>query len=84
MSWPLVFALAWLVVVNVRGMFPSRDHHWRFAYGMMALGVPILGLVWWHHGLWYALLLLVLAGWVMRWPVIYGWRWLRRRFSSRG
>jgi hypothetical protein len=83
-SWPFVLALVWLVVVNVRGMFPSRDHHWRFAYGMMILGLPILGLVWWFDGVWYAVFLLVLAGWVMRWPVIYGWRWLRRRFASRG
>ena len=79
MSLSLVLALAWFLVVNVRGMFPSRDHHWRFAYVMMALGVPILGFVWQQHGPWYVLVLLVLAGWIMRWPVIYFWRWFRRK-----
>lgn len=79
MSLSVVFALIWLVVVNVRGMFPSRDHHWRFAYGMMGLGVPLLVFLWWENGFWYALVAFVLAGWIMRWPVIYGWRWLRRK-----
>ena len=79
MSLSVVFALIWLVVVNVRGMFPSRDHHWHFAYGMMGLGVPLLVFLWWENGFWYALVAFVLAGWIMRWPVIYGWRWLRRK-----
>ena len=81
MSWSLVLALLWLVVVNVRGMFPSRDHHWRFAYVMMVIGAPILVFVWWQHGILSALFVAVLAGWVMRWPVIYGWRWVRRKLG---
>jgi len=82
MSAPLVLALVWLIVVNVRGMFPSRDHHWRFAYVMMALGVPILGWIWLEQGIWYALVVLALAAWVLRWPVVYGWRWVRTRFRK--
>lgn len=82
MSAPLVLALVWLIVVNVRGMFPSRDHHWRFAYVMMALGVPILGWIWLEQGIWYVLVVLALAAWVMRWPVVYGWRWVRARFRK--
>ena len=82
MSVSLVLALVWLVVVNVRGMLPSRDHHWRFAYVMIALGVPILGWVWWEQGIWSVLVLLVLAGWIMRWPVIYGYRWIRAQFRK--
>lgn len=84
MSLSLILALVWLVVVNVRGMFPSRDHHWRFAYFMMALGAPILGFVWWEHDIWYALGVLFLASWVMRWPVIYGLRWVRRKLGWEG
>jgi len=38
-------AAVWLILANVVAMFPSKDLHWRFAYGMIAIGVPILGWV---------------------------------------
>ncbi|WP_353533982.1 DUF2484 family protein [Cognatishimia sp. WU-CL00825] len=59
-------------------MFPSRDNHWRFAYIMMAFGVPILIWVFLENGPYVAAILLVGAMWVMRWPVIYLVRWVRR------
>ena len=62
-------------------MFPSRDNLWRFAYGMIAIGVPILIGVVVQNGIWMALLVLVMAAWVMRWPVIYLTRWIRRQLG---
>ena len=32
MSLSLILACLWLVVANLIGMVPSRDHHWRAAY----------------------------------------------------
>lgn len=77
-----IAALIWLLVVNLRGMFPSKDHHWRFAYVMIAIGLPILVWVWWQNGVWIALAVLIAAGWVMRWPVIYLGRWVKRRIGG--
>ena len=48
--WPLVLSLLWLVVANVIAMFPSKDKHWRAAYVLIALGVPLLGWVTWVAG----------------------------------
>jgi hypothetical protein len=70
-----------MIVANVRAMFPSKDNHWRFAYAMIAVGLPILIWVYFDHGLWLPLLLLLGAMWVMRWPVIYLGRWIKRVLS---
>lgn len=81
MSWSVTLALLWMLAANLRAMFPSKDNLWRFAYGMIALGVPILIFVWYEHGVWLALVFLFAAMWIMRWPVVYLWRWVKRRFD---
>lgn len=79
MTASLILACVWLVVANVTAMFPSRDKHWRFAYAMIALGLPLLVFVWWQNGIWWALAVLVAAGSVLRWPVYFLLRWVRGR-----
>ncbi|PSL21932.1 DUF2484 family protein [Shimia abyssi] len=79
MTLSLTLALIWLLVANLRAMFPSKDHLWTFAYVMIAIGVPILIGVAVQNGIWMALLILLMAAWVMRWPVLYLWRWIRAR-----
>ncbi|MEP5153894.1 DUF2484 family protein [Planktotalea sp.] len=80
MSLSLVLALFWLVTANVIAMFPSKDHHWRNAYVLIAIGVPLLGWVWAQNGFWVALLVLVAAMSILRWPVIYLTRWMKGFF----
>ncbi|MEL6913348.1 MAG: DUF2484 family protein [Pseudomonadota bacterium] len=75
----LVAAALWLIAANLRAMFPSRDHHWRFAYAMIAVGIPILGWATYDYGPVSGLLLLAAAASVLRWPLIYLWRWIRSR-----
>ena len=75
---PLICALLWLVAANLIGLLPSRDHHWRNAYALIAVGVPILGWVTWTHGAVAGLILAVAAGSILRWPVVYLWRWAKR------
>lgn len=82
MSSSVIAALLWMLAVNLRAMFPSRDNHWKFAYVMIAIGVPILIWVFIDHGPLLAAVLLVGAMWVMRWPVIYLSRWLRRKVGQ--
>lgn len=78
MTLSFVAALAWLVVVNIRAMFPSRDELWTFAYVMIALAVPILIGIFLQHGALLALVFFLTGMWVMRWPVIYLGRWISR------
>ena len=83
MSLSLVLALLWLVVANVIAMFPSKDAHWRNAYMLIAIGIPILVWVYWQNGFWIALAVLVAAMSVLRWPVIYLVKWIKGISSSR-
>ena len=82
MSLSVTLALLWMLAANVRAMFPSKDHLWRFAYGMIVIGVPILIFVWYEHGVLLALVFLFAAMWIMRWPVIYLWRWVKQKFDT--
>jgi hypothetical protein len=79
MTWGLGAAFLWLIVANVVAMFPSRDNHWTFAYVLIALGIPILGWVTWESGPIWGMVLLAAGASVLRWPVIFLWRWLRRK-----
>lgn len=78
MSLSLILACLWALVANVLAMTPSRDHHWRNAYALIAVGIPIVGYVVMQHGPWIGLLVLAAGCSVLRWPVIYMGRWLRR------
>ena len=82
MTLPLALCLVWLISANLIGMLPSRDLHWRAAYGLIAIGLPLLlWLVW--SGDWVASLLIALAaGSVLRWPLIYLARSLRRKLGA--
>ena len=71
-------AALWFILANVVAMFPSKDLHWRFAYGMIAIGVLILGWVTYQNGQWIGLILLAAGGSVLRWLLIYLTRWVRR------
>jgi len=75
---PLALCLVWLVAANVIGMFPSQDLHWRAAYALIAIGVPLLGWATWETGPVVGLLLLAAGALILRWPVVYFWRWLRQ------
>ena len=50
MMLPLALCMVWLIAANVIAMFPSRDKHWRVAYGLIAIGVPLLGWATWESG----------------------------------
>ena len=79
MSLSLILACLWALVANVLAMTPSKDYHWRNAYVLIAVGIPILGYVVWQNGPWVGLLVLVAAMSVLRWPVIYLGRWIKGR-----
>jgi NhaP-type Na+/H+ or K+/H+ antiporter len=74
---PLALACLWLIAANVVAMLPSRDRHWTAAFILIAIGIPIVGWVTWKNGPWWGLLVLACGASVLRWPVIYLWRWVR-------
>jgi hypothetical protein len=75
---PFILCLVWLVAANVIAMFPSRDYHWRAAYVLIAIGVPLLGWVTYASGPIVGMLVLAAGASILRWPLIYFWRWIRR------
>ncbi len=78
MTTSLTLAALWALIANLLAMTPSRDHHWRNAYVLITVGIPIVGYVTWQHGPWIGLLVLGMGMSVLRWPVIYLGRWIKR------
>lgn len=70
----LVCGCLWLILANVLAMLPSRDNHWRAAYGLIAIGVPLLGWVTWTNGPLWGLAFLIGGGSILRWPLMRLWR----------
>lgn len=84
MNLPIILGLVWLIAANVIAMFPSRDHHWRNAYRLIAVGVPILGWISYVDGPLWGLAFLAGGTSVLRWPVYFVWKWLRGRMRRAG
>ena len=83
MTLSLILACLWLIAANVIGMFPTRHKHWPAAYGLIALGTPLLVFVVWQNGIWVGLVVLLAAASVLRWPVRYLIGWMNRIVTSR-
>ncbi len=80
MTLSLTLACAWAVLANVIAMFPSRRQHWPAAWGLIAVGIPLLGFVTYENGPLVAIVVALAGASVLRWPVICLTRWLRARF----
>lgn len=78
MILPLAMGCLWLVVANMIAMLPSRDYHWRAAYVLIALGIPLLGWVTYAAGPIWGMVFLAAGASLLRWPLVYLWRWMRR------
>lgn len=78
MSLSLILACIWAICANLLAMTPSRDNHWRRAYALIAVGIPLLGFVTYENGPWVGLAVMLAGMSVLRWPVIYLSRWMRR------
>ncbi|MDB5660385.1 MAG: hypothetical protein JWS10_3000 [Cypionkella sp.] len=78
----LVAGLIWLVAANLIGMLPSKDYHWRNAYRLIVVGVPLLIWLMYENGPWWGLAFIIAAGSVLRWPLLYLWRWVRARVGA--
>lgn len=82
MSLSLVLALVWALAANVLAMIPSKDNLWTRAYILIGIGIPLLGYVTYENGPWIGLLVLAAGMSVLRWPVRYLLRWVRRQIGQ--
>ncbi len=78
MNLSLALAFGWGIAANVLAMIPSKDNHWTRAYVLILVGIPILGYVTLQNGPWIGLIVLAAGMSVLRWPVIYLGRWVRK------
>ncbi|MBU2866926.1 DUF2484 family protein [Pacificibacter marinus] len=82
MTLSLILACLWAIVANVIAMLPSRTSHWRAAYALIAVGVPILGFVTYENGPWVGLVVLAAGASVLRWPLRYLARWIKAKLTQ--
>ena len=82
MTVSLILVCLWALVANVLAMTPSKDYHWRNAYILIGLGIPLLGFVTWENGPWIGLIVMVAAMSVLRWPVVYLTRWVKLKLKG--
>lgn len=78
MNGSMLLACLWAVTATLIAILPSRDRHWRAAYMLIAAGIPILGWVTLQNGPWVGLIVLAAGASILRWPLIYVWRRIRR------
>lgn len=78
MTPSLAFACLWAVVATIIAVLPWRIH-WPAAYALIAVGIPLLGWVTYQNGPILGMLVLAAGVSVLRWPVIYLFRWLRAK-----
>ena len=83
MKYSLVLAFLWVIAAAGIAALPSRHHHWPAAYGLIAIGIPILGFVTYEHGPIAGMLVFAGGASVLRWPLYFLLRWLRRQMSGR-
>lgn len=78
MNTSIILACLWALSANVIAMVPHKIH-WQAAYGLIAVGIPLLGYVTYENGPWVGLLAFAAGASMLRWPLLYFLRWIRER-----
>ncbi|MEO1640409.1 MAG: DUF2484 family protein [Pseudomonadota bacterium] len=73
----------WVLLAFIMAAIPSNDNHWRRAYLLMAIGIPLLIWVTWTEGILLGLLGLLIGCSVFRWPVYFMWQWIKKKVGAR-
>ena len=81
MNLSLIAAFLWAILANIIAMFPSKRSHWPAAYMLIAVGLPILVWVYVENGWIFAAVVLAAGMSILRWPVRYLIRWVKRQFG---
>ena len=78
MTLSLTLACLWAVVASLAATLPSKRRHWPHAYALIATGIPLLGYVTYQNGPMAGLICFAAGASILRWPLIFLLRWLRR------
>lgn len=78
---PFIALCLWVVLSWVLQTVLTARQSWPAAYGLIAIGVPIVIWLGWSAGWLWALLGVAVMMLVLRWPVIYLGRWLKGKMS---
>ena len=81
MTISLELGCLWIVVANAIAMFPSKRNHWPQAWGLIAVGVPLLGYITYENGPWWGLAALFAGASILRWPLRHLAGWARGKLS---
>ncbi|WP_228028383.1 DUF2484 family protein [Donghicola mangrovi] len=71
-------ACVWVLLAALMAMLFRGRRLWMCAYGLIATGIPLLVALFLTNGPWIGLGFLAAGLSILRWPVIYLWRWLTR------
>ena len=82
MTHPFVLIGLWVVLAFILAAIPSTDNHWRRAYVLIAVGVPLVVWIAWRNGIAMAAVAVLVGGFVLRWPVYFLWARLKRLFGG--
>ncbi|MEL6523596.1 MAG: DUF2484 family protein [Pseudomonadota bacterium] len=81
MPTSLILVCLWAVGATIAAMMPSKRHHWPAAYVLIAIGIPLLGYVTYENGPLIGIVCFAAGASILRWPLIYLGRYLRRQLS---
>ena len=77
MPLPLILTCLWALIACLIAMGPER-YHWPAAWGLIAIGIPLLGYVTYDQGPVWGLIALAAGASVLRWPLVYAGRRIQR------
>ena len=77
MTPSLIGFCIWVLVATGIACLPVR-YTWWGAYGLIAVGIPLVGWVTYQNGPFVGLLVLAGGASMLRWPIIYLTRWVKR------
>lgn len=79
---PVILIGLWVVLAFVMAAFPSNDNHWRRAYVLIGVGVPLLIWIVLKDGVVMGGLALLVGGLVLRWPIYFLWQRVKQRLGK--
>lgn len=79
---PFIAACLWVVLAWVLSVVLTARQSWPAAYGLIAVGVPIALWLGWTFGIGAGVLAVLVGCLVLRWPVIYAGRWIKRKWHK--
>lgn len=83
MSWTLLLACIWIVLVSVVALTPFPQHK-PYALAMLVLLPVLLLAIAVEHGPFWALVLFVCAASIYRYPLMFLLRWLGQKIRGQG